>query len=68
MSAQLPYFSDVSFDIGLSRLMAVVQGAVSGATNPFLCAFFDWLCWDEFLDSGGGGRSVSVQAWWSWIS
>lgn len=18
---------------------------------PFLCAFFDWLCWDEFFDS-----------------
>lgn len=22
-----------------------------GVVYPFLCAFLDWLCWDEFFDS-----------------
>jgi hypothetical protein len=27
---------------------------------PFLWFFFDWLCWDEFLDSA---RLISVHQW-----
>jgi hypothetical protein len=32
---------------------AVRRCAVEASAYPFLWFFFDWLCWDEFFDSGG---------------